>query len=104
MEKTWKDVLGLSTDSAEYMKKLCNDHRAAHNSKLLQFNDVSHFIHVAVDTALHCSAMDILKKVVIKFEALFKHAHKLELKFKEICLRNELHESELCKPKADVPI
>ena len=30
--------------------------------------------------------------------AIFKHAQKLELHFKEICLHNGLAESELCKP------
>lgn len=30
--------------------------------------------------------------------AIFKHAQKLELHFKEICLHNGLDESELCKP------
>ena len=45
-------------------RALCNDLRAAHNTKLLQFSDVSHLIHVAIDTALHCSGMDIPRHII----------------------------------------
>lgn len=86
------------------MKKLYRDLRVAHSAKLLHFADVSHLIHVAIDTALHSSAMNELRKVAIKFGALFKHAHKLELQFREICMQNGLNEEEVCKPPVVVSI
>ena len=56
--KDWNDVIGLASDSAEYMRKLVGDLRSAHNPKLLHIADVAHLVNVAVDKALHCD--DIL--------------------------------------------
>ena len=67
LDKDWTDVIGIASDSAVYMRKLYSDLKAAHNSKLLQFNDISHLIHIAIDTALHCPEFDVLRKVVVKF-------------------------------------
>ena len=58
--KEWTDVIGIASDSAVYMRKLYTDLKASHNSKLVQFNDVSHLIHVAIDTALHCPEFELL--------------------------------------------
>lgn len=46
------------------MKKLASDVKLAYNPKLLQFNDVAHLIHVAIDAAMH---MDTLRKVLTSF-------------------------------------
>ena len=40
IEKDWEDVFGLSTDSAKYIRKLCTDLKAVHNTKLLHFSNV----------------------------------------------------------------
>uniref|UniRef100_A0A1X7U6P4 DUF4371 domain-containing protein n=1 Tax=Amphimedon queenslandica TaxID=400682 RepID=A0A1X7U6P4_AMPQE len=42
IDKDRVDVIGLSTDSAVYMKKVASDGKAAYNPKLLQFNDVNY--------------------------------------------------------------
>ena len=52
------------------MIKLYNDLKP-HNPKLLYFNDVCHLIHVAVDFALQCEGFSILRKVIIKFGAVY---------------------------------
>ena len=101
VNKSWTDVLGLSSDSAAYMQKLYTDVKAAYNPRLLHFTDVAHLIHVAVDTALHSPSMLVLHKVVTKFGAIFKHAQKLEGLYKEICRINGLEE-QICKPPAVV--
>ena len=103
IHKDWVDVIGLASDSTNYMHKLYND-VLPYNPKLLHFNDVCHLIHVAIDHALHCTKFDLLRKVVIKFGSIFKHANKFEQHFKEICLANGLQESELKKPSAVVMI
>ena len=101
--KKWDDVIGLASDSTNYMIKLYNDLKA-HNPKLLHFNDVCHLIHVAVDFALQCEGFSIIRKVIIKFGAVFKHAKMLEQHYKEICRSNGLPENELSKPSAVVNI
>ena len=103
IDKQWDDVIGLASDSTNYMIKLYNDLKP-HNPKLLHFNDVCHLIHVAIDFALQCEEFSILRKVIIKFGAIFKHANKLEQHFKEICRSNGLPETELSKPSAVVKI
>ena len=85
------------------MIKLYNDLKP-HNPKLLYFNDVCHLIHVAVDFALQCEGFSILRKVIIKFGAVFKHANKLEQHFKDILRSIGLPETELSKPSAVVKI
>lgn len=68
----WSDVIAIRSDSAQYMLKMVNDiHVGEGVSKLLHVTDIAHLIHVAVDTALSCSAMSDARKVVIKFGALF---------------------------------
>ena len=101
--KKWDDVIGLASDSTNYMIKLYNDLKAL-TPKLLHFNDVCHLIHIAVDFALQCEGSSILRKVIIKFGAVLKHANKLEQHFKEICRSNGLPKKELSKPSAVVNI
>ena len=96
IDKEWTDVIGLASDSTNYINKLYND-LLPFNSKLIHFNDVCHLVHVATDHALHCDEFDVLRRVVIKFGSVFKHANKLEQHFKEICLINGLPEAELKK-------
>lgn len=103
IDKEWNDVIGLASDSTNYMNKLYDDLKPF-NHKLLYFNDVCHLIHVAIDFALQCEEFSVLRKIVIKFGAVFKHANKLEQHFKEICLSNGLQEKDLSKPSAVVPI
>lgn len=103
IDKDWVDVIGLSTDSAAYMKKLASDVKAAYNPKLLQFNDVAHLIHVAIDAAMHSESINSLRRVLTKFGALFKHAAKLERLFRSLCLSNGVSEDKVCKPPAIVP-
>ena len=103
IDKEWNDIIGLASDSTNYMNNLY-DNLKPFNSKLLHFNDVCHLIHVAIDFALQCEEFSILRKMVIKFGAGFKHANKLEQHFKEICLSNGLQEKDLSKPSAVVPI
>lgn len=103
LDKNWVDVIGLSSDSTNYMNKLYNDLKP-YNPKLLHFNDVCHLIHIAIEFALKSDEFDVLRKVIIKFGAVFKHANKLEQHFKEICLSNGLPEKELVKPSVVVKI
>ena len=101
IDKDWDDVIGLSTDSAAYTKKLSIDVKEAYNPKLLHFNDVGHLVHVAIDVALRSQFMNDVRKVIIKFGALFKHAAKLERLFRSVS--NGLTEDKVCKPPAVVP-
>jgi hypothetical protein len=80
------------------------DIKGAYNSKLLHFNDIAHLIHIAVDTALHSPSMNMVQKVVTKFGAIFKHAHKLERSFKELCQNNGLEEDQIHKPPTVIHI
>uniref|UniRef100_A0A1X7TIJ3 DUF4371 domain-containing protein n=1 Tax=Amphimedon queenslandica TaxID=400682 RepID=A0A1X7TIJ3_AMPQE len=67
IDKDWVDVIGLSTDSAAYMKKVASDVKAAYNPTLLQFNDVAHLMHVAIDAAMHSESINSLRRVLTKF-------------------------------------
>ena len=93
IDKDWNDVIGLSTDSAACMKKFSIDVKEAYNPKLLHFNDV----------ALRSQFMNDVRKVIIKFGALFKHVAKLERLFRSLCVSNGLTEDKVCKPPAVVP-
>ena len=102
IDKDWDDVIELSTVSSAYMKKLSIDVKGAYNPKLLHFNDVGHLVHVAIDVASWSQFMNDLRKVIIKFLALFKHAAKLERLFRSLCVNNGLTEDKVCKPPAVV--
>jgi hypothetical protein len=101
--KGFRDVMAISSDSAEYLSKLVRDLQMSYNQKLLHIKDIPHLIHVAIDFAIQSKAMADIRQVVIKFGAIFKHAAKLERLFYQICQGNGLSDEETCKPPAVVP-
>ena len=103
-EKDWSDVAAISTDSAEYMGKLVRDVKKSFNPKIIHIKDVPHLIHVAISASLECQAMRDIRIVVIRFGAIFNHAHKLERLFRAICVDNGLTEEEVSKPPQVVTI
>lgn len=103
INEDWHDVIGLSTDSVAHMKKLSIDVKEAYNPKLLHFNDIGHLVHVAIDVALLSQFMNDVRKVIIKFGALFKDAAKLERLFRTLCVSNGLTEDKVYKPLAVIP-
>ena len=98
--KDFKDLMVISSDSAEYMAKLVRDLKMSCSNKLLHIKDVPHLIHVAVDFAIHSESV---ADVVIRFGAIFKHAAKLERNVYQICHDNGLSDEDVCKPSAVVP-
>lgn len=101
--KTWKDVVAVATDSAEYMRKMVREICQAEGIQILHVKDIAHLIHVSVDHAISLPCMSDVRSVVIKFGALFKHANKLYQKYTEICSSNGLFGPDIKKPPSVVP-
>lgn len=101
--KDFRDMMAMSSDSAEYLAKLVRDLQMSYCPKLLHIKDVPHLIHVAIDFAIQSEGMADIRQVVIRFGAVFKHAAKLERIFYQICHENGLSDEEICKPPAVVP-
>ena len=101
--KHWDDLLAISSDSAEYMGKLVRDLQRSHCPQVFHIKDIAHLVHVAIDHAIHSPAMNDVRKLVIKFGAVFKHASRLERLFYDIGRRNNLSDDEIRKPPSVTP-
>ncbi|KAK8767368.1 hypothetical protein V5799_005850 [Amblyomma americanum] len=101
--KTWKDVVAVATDSAEYMRKMVREICEAEAINILHVKDLAHLIHVSVDHAISSPCVSDVRSAVIKFGALFKHANKLHQKYIEICASNSLFGADAKKPPSVVP-
>jgi hypothetical protein len=80
----WDDVLAISTDSAEYMRKMVKDIKTFQNKNILHVPDISHLIHVSIIEALKLEEFEQLRDVLLKFGNLFINANQLLSKFHEI--------------------
>ena len=101
--KDWSDLLAISSDSADYMSKLVRDLQQSYCAQLLHIKDIAHLVHVTIDHAIHSLPMNDVRKVVIQFGAIFKHASKRERLFHDICRRNNLTDEESHKPPSVTP-
>lgn len=102
--KSWHDVIAISSDSAEYMRRAVKDIREAEGVNIVHVKDLPHLLHVAVSKALLLDSISDIREVVIKFGALFKHANRLFQQYHQICLANGLSASDVKKPPAVVPV
>ena len=85
------------------MSKLVKDLQKSQCPQLIHIKDIAHLIHVTVDHALHSPSMNVVRQVVIRFGAVFKHALKLERVFYDICHENGLADEAINKPPSVAP-
>ena len=83
------------------MSKLVKDLQKSQCPKLIHIKDIAHLIHV--DHALHSPSVNVVRQVVIRFGAVFKHASKLERVFYDICHENGLADEAISKPPSVAP-
>lgn len=102
--KTWKDVVSVAADSADYMRKMVRNICQAEAIHILHVTNLAHLIHVSADHAISAPCVSDVQSVVIKFKALLKHANKLYHKYTEICAFHGLLRSDVKKPPPVVPI
>lgn len=101
--KTWHDVIAVSSDSAEYVRKMVKDIRASEVVKTVHVRDVPHLLHVTVNHALSSDSVSDVRKVVTKFGAVFKHANKLLSEYYALCVANGVEPADVKRPAAVVP-
>lgn len=80
----WKQVIGLASDSAAYIRSLYTDLRQSHNSAMVHIASPAHLINVSVCTALESPSFSGIHKVVVHMASLFKHAVNIRRKYLEI--------------------
>lgn len=79
------------------------DLQQSYCAQLLHIKDIAHLVHVTIDHAIHSLPMNDVRKVVIQFGGIFKHASKRERLFYDICRRNNLTDEESHKPPSVTP-
>ena len=64
--KDFRDLMVISSDSAEYMAKLVRYLQMSYSNKLLHIKDVPHLIDVAVDFANHSESVAMIMDCLMK--------------------------------------
>ena len=78
------------------MSKLVKDLQKSQCPQLIHIKDITHLIHV--DHALHSPSMNVVRQLVIRFGAVFKHASKLGVCFMTFVMRMVLQMKRLASP------
>jgi hypothetical protein len=88
-DKQWSDVIALCSDSASDMRSAFKSIKAL-NSHLWHIADIAHLINVSINEALKLESFLDIRRIVIKFGALFVYANNLFLIFSNICSLNNI--------------
>jgi hypothetical protein len=87
--KEWSDIIAFCSDSASDMRSAFNSIKTS-KPHLLHIADISHLINVSINESLKLNSFTDLRKLVIKFGAIFNYANNLYLIFNDICDNNNI--------------
>jgi len=81
----WKNIIGIASDSAEYMNKMFSDLCISENNRMIHINDSAHLLHIIVDNAFKIESFKEIVNILDKLGKLFKNSNKIRDIFFDIC-------------------
>ncbi len=88
-EKDWSNVIALCSDSASDMRSAFKSIKSF-NPHLWHIADIAHLIKISINEALKLDSFKDIKRIVIKFGAIFVYVNNLFLNFNNICVNNNI--------------